>query len=85
MFALDNSELGGTDVVQHGIDTGDHASVQQQPYRTPIIRHEKMTAMIGEMKEQGIVKPSASLRASPVVLVDKGDGSLRFCIDFTDG
>ena len=34
VFALDNSELGCTNVVSHKVDTGDHT---QMPYRIPVI------------------------------------------------
>ena len=82
IFALDDTELGCTDILTHGIDTGDHAPIKQQPYRTPIVRREKMAEMIAGMRQQGVVQPSCSPWSSPVVLVPKKDGSLRFCIDY---
>jgi len=38
--------------------------------------------MLEEMQQQGVIEPSNSPWASPVVLVRKKDGSLRFCIDY---
>ena len=78
IFALDESELGCTDVVYHKIDTGDKPPVKQHPYRTPMIHREKIAEMVNEIQERGIVQPSASPWASPVVLVTKKDGSLHF-------
>ena len=82
VFALDDSELGCTSLVQHSIDTGDHHPVKQQPYRTPVVYREKIESMVSDMRKQGIVKPSNSPWASPIVLVPKKDGSLHFCVDF---
>ena len=82
VFALDNSELGCTSLVKHTIDTGDNPPIKQQPYRTPMIYRERMAKMIEDMQAQGIVQPSSSPWASPVVLVPKKDGTARFCIDY---
>ena len=44
----------------------------------------KEAAMAEEerMKEMGVIEPSDAPWASPVVLVRKKDGSLRYCIDY---
>ena len=41
-----------------------------------------MAEMISAMEKQGVVQSSTSPWASPVVLVPKKDGSLRFCVDY---
>jgi len=82
VFALNDSELGCTSLVQHGIETGAQTPIRQQPYRTPVCRRQKMNEMVQNMQDQGIVQPSSSPWASPVVLVPKKDGTLRFCIDY---
>ena len=40
VFALDDTELGCTTLVEHAIDTGDHAPIRQQPYHTPVVRRQ---------------------------------------------
>ena len=39
VFALNDTELGHTSIVQHSIDTGDHAPIKQIPCRMPLFRH----------------------------------------------
>ena len=41
-----------------------------------------MESEIDEMIELGVIEPSISPYSSPIVLVPKKDGSVRFCIDF---
>ena len=80
VFALSDEELGRTDVVKHVIDTGDHSPIRRQPYRVPVVYREKISQMIAEMQDQGVIRPSLSPWASPVVLVPKKD--IRFCMDY---
>lgn len=82
VFALDSSELGATDLVTHSIDTGDNPPIRQPVRRTPFALRRKVDEMVKEMVDQGVVQPSHSPWASPIVLVRKKDGGTRFCVDF---
>ena len=82
VFALDNSELGHTDVVQHRVDTGSQQPIKQAVRRVPFIHRGKIAKMVKEMEETGVIKPSSSPWASPIVLVPKKDGTTRFCVDY---
>ena len=82
IFALDQSELGHTDIVTHTIDTGDHPPLHQPARRIPFALRAKVEEMVEDMMDQGVVQPSTSPWASPIVLVAKKDGSTRFCVDY---
>ena len=82
IFAADQSELSSTDVVTHVIDTGDSSPIKQHPRCIPFALRSKVDQLVTEMLDQGIVVPSKSPWASPVVLVAKKDSSMRFCVDY---
>lgn len=69
-------------LVKHKVDTGDHPPIKQPVRQFPFVYHDKITKMVEEMKQTGVIQPSSSPWASPVVLVPKKDGSYRFCIDY---
>ena len=82
LFALDKSELGPTNIITHSIDTGDHPPIRQPVRRTPFALRQRVDDLVQEMLNQGVIQPSQSPWASPIVLVKKRDGDTRFCVDY---
>ena len=82
VFSVSGSPLGKTDVVYHRIDTGDSPPIRQHPRRLSPNHREEVENLIQGMLEKGVVQPSHSPWASPIVLVQKKDGSTRMCVDY---
>ena len=82
MFATEAEPFGRTDLVQHDIVTTTETPIKQAVRRTPFHLQEAAKAEVDRMLEKGVIEPSCSPWASPVVLVKKKDGSLRYCIDY---
>lgn len=53
-----------------------------RPYRHPFHQKNEIEKTIKEMLDVGIIRPSTSLFASPVVMARKPDGSWRLCMDY---
>ncbi|XP_058614187.1 LOW QUALITY PROTEIN: uncharacterized protein LOC131528813 [Onychostoma macrolepis] len=73
---------GRTSVLQHDIRVPTGTIVRQRPYRVPEARRHAIEDEIQEMLKLGVIEPSRSPWSSPVVMVPKPDGTLRFCNDF---
>jgi len=82
VFSTGKQDLGRTDLVYHSINTGNQDPIKQARRRLPIHYKQEFGKMLEEMQQQGVIEPSNSPWASPVVLVRKKGGSLRFCIDY---
>ena len=81
VFSL-HGELGRYDGLPFTIDTGDARPVRQMPRRVPHHWRAEVDKQLDQMLEQGVIKPSTSAWASPICLVRKRDGTLRFCVDY---
>ena len=64
------------------IDIGNNVPIKMKPYRTPIKNREVIDKAINEMLDADVIKRSRSPWSFPEVIVDKKDGSKRFCVDF---
>lgn len=71
IFSRGPHDLGRTGVTKHKINTGDAPPVRQHPRRLPFAQREEAFKAVEEMHAQGIIEPSISPWASPVVLVKK--------------
>jgi hypothetical protein len=60
----------------------DSIPVNCRPYRYTPQQKDEIERQIGDMLQAGLVTPSLSPHACPVLLVKKTDGSWRFCMDY---
>ena len=71
-----------TTSVQHEILTSDARPVRCRPRRLAPAGLRTEQTCVQEMLLGGQIEPSDSPWASPVVLVTKKEGSMRFCVDY---
>ena len=73
---------GRTTVAQQNIYVTDATPLRQKPYRLPYSRWKVVEEEVQKMLEARAIHPSSSPWSSPIVLVEKKDESVRFCVDF---
>lgn len=56
--------------------------IKSRPYRQALTKRKVIEDEIDNMLKIGVIRPSTSPWASPITLVPKKDGSIRFCIDY---
>ncbi len=82
VFSSDSSDLGRTDIVKHQIITGSAKPIKQPPRQLPLAKRDVACQAVDKMLAEGVIELSTSPWSSPVVLVAKKNGSLRFCVDY---
>ena len=78
LFAMGTLDLGRTNLVKHKIELTDYTPIKDHYRHIPLHQYEEVRK---HLLDVGVIRRSNSPWASPVVLVRKKDGSLRFCID----
>ena len=82
VFSTGDRDLGRSSVVKHRITTGVAPPNWQRPRRMAPTLQTEADRQIKDMLDRGIIEPSKSPWASPIVLVTKKDGTRRFCTDY---
>ena len=70
-----------TQVMEHSINT-DAKPIRQPSYRIPHAYREGVLKELQEMEENGVIEPSSSEWAFPIVVAKKKDGGIRLCVDY---
>ena len=82
LFPKNDNDLGRADLVVRDIHIGDTRPIRLPPRRVPFALQPELEANLSSMLEKGVAELGQSPWASPVVLVRKKDGSIRFCVDY---
>ena len=72
------------DIALHRIDTGNAKPINFPPRRQAPAKRKAIEKETAEMLEWGVIEPSRSPWAAPVVIAPKKDGGLRFCVDYRE-
>ncbi|XP_069840942.1 uncharacterized protein [Dendropsophus ebraccatus] len=81
-FSRHEADFGKTQTLEHEIPIGDARPVRERYRQIPPALYQEVKALLKHMQESHIIQPSRSPWASPIVLVKKKDGTLRFCVDY---
>ena len=80
--ALEGNELGCTSAIKHEIHIENSEPFKEWFWCIPPPLLEEVHASFRDMLEVGVIHPSQSAWYNAVVLVQKKDGTLHFCVDF---
>ncbi|KAL8598062.1 hypothetical protein ACOMHN_062660 [Nucella lapillus] len=71
-----------TTIEECRVDLTDDNPIRSKPYPVPFSQRETVKEEVEAMLKMGVIEPSVSPYASPIVLVKKRDGKIRFCVDY---
>ena len=71
-----------TEAVEHKIEVTDPKPFKERPQNIPLGLLDEVKEHLDHILNLGAIKPSQSAWSNAVVLVQKKDGGLGFCIDF---
>ena len=81
VFSKEGNPISSTSLVEHEIHTRGPPIRLLFRRQNPVVRDIEQH-QVKEMLRDGVIRPTSSPWASPVVMVKKKDGSMRFCVDF---
>lgn len=80
-FSENNGLLSNIDLKMR-IELTSNTPITHKPYRLSLFERERVNEIVSEMLEKGIVEPTTSSYASPVILLKKNNGDYRMVVDY---
>ena len=82
IFSKNKHDLGVAKDVLHNIDTGDNSPIKSRQIRRSQAGNTEVNQEINKLLEAGLIKPSKSPWLSPILIVNKKDGTNQVVIDY---
>ena len=82
VFVRPSAPLGRTNRAVHVIDTCGALPIKVRARPIPMAKREACAQQLEDMLADGIIVPTTSPWSAPVVMAQKKDGTLRFCVDY---
>ena len=82
VFSRDEFDLGKTHLVRHHIEMGETAPVKLPPWHISLAFADEDHKELEKLKRRGVMQPSTSPRAVPLVMVWTCCGAPQMCLDY---
>ena len=82
IFSRSEDDIGYCDRVEHRIRTTNEVPIKVPHRKIPPNHWGEVREYLEKCLDNGVIRPSSSPYAAPVVLVRKKDGTLRLCVDY---
>ena len=81
VFSKDDRDIGNAPTLVHDIVLTDNKPFKAPTFRPFNCNRKLVSQHVNEMLEMNVIRPSKSCYSSPLVVVPKGDGAWRICLD----
>ena len=82
VFSRDEFDLGKMHLMEHHIETGEAAPVKVPPWHIPLAFADEDCREVEKLKRRGVIQPSTSPWAAPLVMVQKHCEVPQMCLDY---